>query len=342
MFWLRYLLALLFGTAAVYFLAPAAWEKFSQRDSGKGDFAFEEAAPAQTQKPAQRRPVRAAASPNAPRARAAAPAARPIAKAAAEAEPAAVTPAAREAAGAEPAQVADAPVEVVQVIQRRLSTDDVPQSSGDVIRWGVVMVESGVFHKDGRRLANKVPGGSLAEITKMASSSKGEMALCVLWDGRKWNGPFLVAASDICMFEGTREGMAADDVGKLVKYCRLNAALEARKQELREQEVNANPHAAKLRELDKKSQEFAEKVKALTERRDKAVGGERTRVADELRRLEATATKHNAEVARQVALYEEWKAKHPAPAKSPENDAKCRELASALDAMRGEVEMFGF
>ena len=80
MFWLRYLLALLFGTAAVYFLAPAAWEKISQRDSAEEEeFDFEEAAPVAAQEPAPRRVARPAAPAKPPRGKPGAPSAKPAA-----------------------------------------------------------------------------------------------------------------------------------------------------------------------------------------------------------------------------------------------------------------------
>lgn len=347
MFWLRYLFALLVGSAAVYFLAPAIWERAGHGGEGEalpdGELLSGWESDADDGGPGIGQPP--AAAPRAPKAvNAGANVQAPPRQVAARRQaPAKEAPRPSNAVAAEPAaETAAEEAVAAEEPHKPAATDAIPQSADDIIRWGVVSVESGVYQKDGKRLAVKAPGGSLTEISKMTFTSKGdEMALCYIWEGSKWVGPFLVPSRNIFMFEGTRSELLAEDVDGLMKYFKLNAALEARKQALEEEAVRANPHTARLRELNGESQAFAEKVKELTAKRDKATGGERTRISDELRRLETTATKNNAELAKQVKLYEEWKAKHPIAPKSPENDAKCRELMGAMQAMREGLGIFG-
>lgn len=322
MFWVRYIAAAAVSTAAVYFLAPMAARSY-RGSHLEDDDGFLVAAPFESDEAAL---PDDGAGDSAGDKGATPPAARPR----------------RVQRAARPAEVpAERPV-TVDGGTPALSISAIPQAPGGIILWGVATIDCPVFKKDGKRLPGKVPGGSLVEATKTTRTSKGEeMALCSIWTGSKWGGEYLVPTADLALYEGTREGFLDAEVSSLMKYFSLNAELRNRKRELEDEAVNANPHSAKVRELDRENKAFAARVRELTKIRDEATGSERSKAADELRRLETVATKNNKELARQVALYKEWKAKHPVKAKDPAEDARCREISAAMASLAPSVEMFG-
>lgn len=330
MFLIRYIAAFVIGSAAVYFLAPAIWER--SRESSEADydgFPMEVAGPADNT--AEKTPgvsvdARGATAGDAP---AVAQVHRPAPKPKAQ-------PAAKSAGRV--LQAREAP----PAPSAKMSLESIPQSSDQIIRWGVTEVDAPVFKKDGKRFPDKVSGGSLVEIEKTTFASNGdEMALCSVWRNGGWHGPYLVPTMSLVMFEGTREGFEDAEVAALMKYHQLNASLENRKKALEEEAVNANPHSERLRQLDKENKAMAAKVKELTKERDESTGAKRSNAADELRRLEAVATKNNRELAKQVALYKEWKAKHPIKQKTPEEDPRCRELSAAMRELAPALAIFG-
>lgn len=225
-----------------------------------------------------------------------------------------------------------------------MSLERVWQSSDDVALWGVVARNSAAYRKDGKKLPAKAPGGTLVEITKTTFTDKGEqMALCALWDARRrrWAGPVLVPAANIAMFDGTRDGIYDEDVERLVGFCRINAALIARKEALDRMQVDMNPHAAPLREIDAENKRLAAMTKDLTAKRDRLTGAARNRVADELRSMEAQATELSMAAKRELALYEEWKKAHPFEKIDYMRDPEYRDLHSKLRAAKPGVAMFG-
>lgn len=320
MFWARYLIAAAISTAAVYFLTPVAVRSYRERHAADGDGVFLVVEDDYGDVSVQ--PGANAGTDGAGGSGAAAPSPR--------ARPSTATRVQAGRASAESGRALP------------LSLAAIPQASGETALWGVATVDCPVFRKDGKRLSRKMPGGSLVEATKTTLTSKGdEMALCSIWTGSEWDGEYLVPTARLALYEGTREGFLETEVSSLMRYFRLNAELDGRKRALEEEAVNANPHSARVRELDRENKAYAAHVKELTEKRDKATGSERSKIADELRRLETVATRNNKELAKQVALYKEWKARHPVKAKSPEEDARCREISAAMSAMAPSVEMFG-
>lgn len=222
-----------------------------------------------------------------------------------------------------------------------LSLDSIPASPCKPIRWSVLSVDSPLFTKEGKRFEKKVPGGTLCEIEKISFTSKREeMALSHLWNGEKWIGPVLLPTRALVMFEGTREGLAAEDVENLMEYCSINASLARRRAEIEREAVDANPYAAKLRELAEQNKAFSKQSAALVKERDAATGARRNAIADELRKIEIQVSKLNRELSEQVTLYNNWKAAHPAKIVNYTDDSKWKELEERLRDASAGIEMF--
>lgn len=328
MFWVRYLTVLVLGTAAVWFLSPKAYAVLRQR------FA-DDSAVAEVQD-ADGWDGKSEAEPSAPSN------GEDLAEAPPSAEEGADALVSVQLVPAEAAPLPSGDEEVAEE-RRPLSLERIWQSSADVGMWGVVAEESVAYRKDGKKLPAKAPGGTLVEITKTTFTSKGDqMALCALWDAdrKRWSEQILLPASNIAMFFGTRDELLAEDVERLMEFCKLNAALAARRDELDREAVDRNPYAAQLRDINEENKRFAAITKELTEERDRLTGAARNRVADELRALEAKSTEISLEAKRLVALYEEWKNAHQSETVGYMRDYRYRELAMKLRAARPGVAMF--
>lgn len=223
-----------------------------------------------------------------------------------------------------------------------MSLERIPLSSESVVGWGVVMLDCPVFSKEGKRFSDKAPGGTLVEIEKFTRTSKREeMALCHLWNGDRWFGPFLVTAKSLAMFAGTRADVKADDLENLMEYHRLGAAMARREAALEREAVDANPYAARVRELVEEKNAMARHSEALTKERDQASGSRRNDLTDELRKLQIAAAELTRTLNEQVSLYEKWKKAHPgAVATKAADDPEWRDLDARRNALAPVLNMF--
>ena len=221
------------------------------------------------------------------------------------------------------------------------SVQRIPPSGADITHWGVTLQHAPFFEKDGKRRAEVLPGGTLVEQTDAMSSSKGEMALCRIWRGSGWAGPFLVATADLVRFPGGRDEVDADELEVLLRYAELNARAEERRKELTRLSVDANPHAAPLRRLKEAYDAARAQAERLTRERDEARGAERIRLGDELRRVKEQEPRMRRELESLARQYEAWKSSHATPAADPSLDADVQALQAQMQALRPRLGNFG-
>ncbi|NLF22753.1 MAG: hypothetical protein GX590_06270 [Lentisphaerae bacterium] len=244
--------------------------------------------------------------------------------------PAVATPAADKAA----------PV-VVTTLGYTPSTSRIPASGSDTTHWGVTLQEAALFERDGKRSGITLPGGVLVEQTGAGTSSRGEVALCRVWRQGAWAGPWLIATADLIRFEGGRGEVDADELDLLLRYGALHARQEARRRELVRQTVDANPHAAPLRQLKQQYDAAAERAKGLTRQRDGAQGTQRMKLGDELRRLKEDEMRMRRQIEALTRQYEAWKQAHPVATADPARDPQVRELAAQIESLRRQLGHFG-
>ncbi len=351
MFWVRYFIIAILASAAVYFGAPAVLERLAETEEEDIEIAESGtyAAPAQPASAAPRRSKPVATATPIPR--------RPRPEPAPDGgdsgsfplppPPHGVVsddtpPSSQAAETPAPAQPPAPEPVVVEPPRPKLSVEKIPVSSPRVVRFGVTMHDTAAYKVDGKRLPNKAPGGMLIEIAEAVVTTKGaEMAKCVIWDGRRWAGPYLIAAVDLLMFEGGREGLLAEDIDNLLEYYRLNSELVSRKEALEQAVIDANPHAAQLREMTREYNALADRVKDLTTKRDEAKGAARVKIAEELRKLEAMNTKKQQALKRQVDLYNKWKENHKQEAADLSSDPKYAAIKRKMEALYPKVVEFG-
>lgn len=220
------------------------------------------------------------------------------------------------------------------------STQRIRPSDGTTTHWGVTVVEASVYEMDGKRRPQPLPGGTLIEQTGTTTSSRGEMAICRIWNGAGWDGPGLVAAADLIRFAGGRDTVDADALATLQRYYTLNARLEKRRQELVRRAVDANPHAAELRRLKQAYDAAAKRAEALTQQRDEQNNAERIRIGDELRRLKESERSMRKQIEGVTTRYEAWKQANGGAAVDASRDPQMQALASQMKELLPRLKDF--
>ncbi len=224
---------------------------------------------------------------------------------------------------------------------RYLSLDRIPQASPDVICWGVLRINASAFRVGGKRISERAPGGTLAEITQFVKTKDGvEMARCRLEHNSKWYGPYLIASADIVIYEGTRRDVFYDDLKNLCEYYKVWSAIKAREDELYKSFLNKNPHYRKLRDVTAEYNKMQDSIPELTKKRDSSSGTQRIKYADELRAIEVKQAKMKNEIKELTKQYEKWKASHSM--KSYSSDARYKALLKRLKRILPKVQnIFG-
>jgi hypothetical protein len=221
------------------------------------------------------------------------------------------------------------------------STQRIRPSGDDTTHWGVTILDASHFENDGKRREGNLPGGTLVEQISSTTSSKGEVALCRVWRGQEWEGPYLIATADLVRFGGGRGEVDAEALDALCRYYALNARVEARKNSLVRQAVDANPHAAQLRTLKQGYDEAAARAKQLTQTRDDASGAERIRTSDELRRLKETEPVLRKNLEAVTRQYEQWKQSHSTAGAGPAQDTEIQALEAQMKVLLPRLHAFG-
>lgn len=222
------------------------------------------------------------------------------------------------------------------------STDKIRPSGNDVKYWGVAIVDTALYDRDGKLRQEKLPGGTLIEQTDAKSSSKGEMAICRVWVKGTWAGSFLVSTADLIRFDGGREEVDADDVSNLCRYFALSAAIERRKEELTQKAASANPYYAELKRKATAYNANVKRAEELTAKRDQAKGAERTKIIAELTKLKNSESREATEVRQLTQKYEDWKKAHPATGSTnADRDPVIQGYERQMGELKGRLEMFG-
>ncbi len=220
------------------------------------------------------------------------------------------------------------------------STERIRASGSDVTYWGVTIIDTPFYDRDGKLRDTKILGGTLIEQTGVKSSSKGEMAICRIWRNGNWAGSYLVSTADLIRFDGGREEVDADDVDLLCKYYSYNASVERRKEELTQKAAAANPHFAELKRKATAYNEHKKRAEELTAKRDSAKGAERNNIIAELTKLKNAEAREAAEVQSLTRKYEDWKKAHPSTV-NPATDPICKGYLDKMAELKPKLTAFG-
>lgn len=221
------------------------------------------------------------------------------------------------------------------------STARIPTSSGDVTHWGVTEKPASLYERNGKRLERQLPGGVLVEQVGTGNSSLGEVALCLIWEENRWQGPWLIDAANLFRFAGRRDEVDADELELLLRYCDLNGKIEERRQEILKGNIGDNPHFAPLRDLKLRYDASAARAKKLTAERDTAQGAERGQIADQLRQLKDEEVRLRRQIEELTVKYEDWKRGNARPSADPSQDARIKALTAARQRLLPQLGNFG-
>lgn len=222
------------------------------------------------------------------------------------------------------------------------STDVIPPSSDKVISWAILCNDSAAFRESGKRIPAKAPGGHLVEISEGVRTTEGEeIARCMIWNGSKWFGPYLVRTYDLLMFKDGRDLILAKDVDNLLEYYRLNTKLVNRKSELDTIHKSKNPYYSRLRDLSEKYNKTADRAKELVRIRDNNDGQKRIKAAEELRKLEVEQTRQKRELDQLVKVYNQWKQDNYRGEVDYSSDKTIIAITQEMNALKPKVIDFG-
>lgn len=222
------------------------------------------------------------------------------------------------------------------------STDVIPPSSDKVISWAILCNDSSAFRETGKRIPAKAPGGHLVEISEGVRTTEGEeIARCMIWNGTKWFGPYLVRTYDLLMFKGGRDLILAKDIDNLLEYYRLNTSLLNRKAELDRIHKSKNPYYTRLRDLSEEYNKMASRAKELVSLRDKSDGVKRINAAEELRKLEVEQTRKKRELDQLVKVYNQWKQDNYRGDVNYSSDKTIISITEKMNALKPKVIDFG-
>lgn len=324
MFAIRYLVTAIVATIAVYFLAPRLWEFYQETDF-EDVVSFSESEKEERQSVVKYTPV---------------PSSEKIERRTyGEVGTSEVAP-----NGVPKAQKSESKQECAEKTRETKnlrSIDVIPESGVEILRWGVVCGDVDFYRPTGQVMQKKLGGGTLVEIYDSVSTKKGtEMARCQLWDGKAWQGPYLVAVTELIMFEGGRGEILAADIRALMDFYQTKSQLTYRKSELDHKAIDANPYAEKLRKMTAEYNANGEKVATLQKERDAKTGAERIKIADELRKLEKIQTEQSQELKMQVDRYNKWKEQNPIKPADYSKDAHYVELEKKMEKLRPAIAMF--
>ena len=220
------------------------------------------------------------------------------------------------------------------------STERIRASGSDVTYWGVTIVDTPFYDRDGKLRDTKILGGTLIEQTGTTRSSKGEMAICRIWRNGNWAGSYLISTADLIRFDGGREEVDADDVDLLCKYYNYSAAVERRKEELTQKAAAANPYFTELKRKATAYNEHKKRAEELTAKRDQAKGTERSSIIAELTKLKNAESREAAEVQSLTRKYEDWKKAHPSTV-NPAADPICKGYLDKMAELKPKLTVFG-
>lgn len=245
----------------------------------------------------------------------------------------------QEAPSASEVQVIDAPAQEEVVY----STSRIRSSGHDVTHWGVVISDTSFYDKDGKNREDKLVGGTLIEQCGSKKSSKGEMAVCRVWRGNTWAGPYLVSTAALIRFAGGREEVPADALDDLCKYYKLNGAAERRKEDLTQKAASQNPYYAELKKKATAYNEHRKRAEALTAERDAAKGPKRSKIIAELTELKNSEARESTEVKELTKKYEDWKKAHPSSAVGGDfsSDKTINDYYRQMSEIKPKLSMFG-
>lgn len=202
--------------------------------------------------------------------------------------------------------------------------------------WGVTREAVKAYDLSGKFTAY-VPGGTLVQTDgRSAKGPNGRLYVCrMLLDGR-WSSDRLLGASDLLLRPGAVSDAPPSEREMLQRYGRTQGEIAERERRLKQQALDANPHAPAYRQSLAAYRTFIAKVKELTAKRDAATGSDHVRYSDQLQALKPQGVRLGRDFEQSKAKYLAWSEAHPTRV-DPQRDPQIQRLQQELAQLEQQV-----
>ncbi len=202
--------------------------------------------------------------------------------------------------------------------------------------WGI-LAEAARAYSDSGQPQDRYAGGTVVEILSGHNSSSGRLLRCRVLVRQDWVDGLFFAEDAVVRFEGGFADAPHAERDQLIEYFQLKDKVATRRAELQEQVVRSNPHFSEYQAAARAMMEHQECTQDLAARRDAATGMQRSRLEDELRRLNAG----RAEVQRRFKAvdepYRRWRAENVEGSDASAADPRIRDWERRMEALEPAV-----
>ncbi len=174
-------------------------------------------------------------------------------------------------------------------------------------QWGIANVPEARLYDTNGRFLGRVPTGTLFSISQVRRSDAGDIAVATMRTAAGDLRDVVVRTTDIRIQPGAIDRTTARERELTAQLANVEAAISVRQRELEAAFEARNPHSREYQETRARYAEFWKGIEERQAAHEKATGGERMRLANELRQLKVDDVRFRREFEAVRARYQEWK-----------------------------------
>ena len=176
--------------------------------------------------------------------------------------------------------------------------------------WGVLKQAAQAYTLEGSPRV-ELPGGTVVEKMSERRTKSGDlMLICRIRDSRRWQEGFVFHSADVVLFQGPFAFAPKRASDQIIDYFTKLDLREKRMAAIRQEHLRKNPYLEEYQSAARAYKEFQESAKALTARRDAAVGAERSNLIRELETMKSQQPRLRAAFEKAEIPYKQWKKQH--------------------------------
>ncbi len=204
-------------------------------------------------------------------------------------------------------------------------------------QWAVIKVPLAPSYDSTGTYQGTLKAGTCLAVRKVADSSAGEVAVCVLpsdYDGEARET--VVRTTDVNLHPGALQDVDEHRKSLLIREAELLAKLTAAREAAAEEAVVGNPYAAEYRRIREAYERFWRQVNDLLQKRDTATGTARMHYLEKLRQLKGQDIQLGMAYEAIKKKYEAWQRAHAKPDLS---SPAMRAAHEELEILREEIRL---
>jgi len=206
--------------------------------------------------------------------------------------------------------------------------------------WGIVVTNSFAYDTGMQKLGI-FSGGTVVSRKHSELKMHGYVSECFYLKNRKWQSEtVLLYDADLVIFDTTYENADVEQRNMLIKYCRTLAQYEEKRAEAYKKEIRKNPNFDAYKNALNEYNSFFKRAHAAKAELPEALGAERTKLMDELRKYRADEPLIVKQFKETKERYEAWKEEHIGSSQQPKysKSADVVNLEKTLETMRPSVQ----